>query len=159
VRGVVVHQSAIWWLRDGAPVEVLVLQVGWSDVVVEWLLDGLEVGRCLGEIQVVWVDVRCEIGRHRRVKMTAWRSSIAEILRIDEAVVLSTEGVVKFFEACEVHFAVAVCTVDVERTGKARVRKRRIGDFAGHLGREEERGSALKWCNRMLCYRDAVDYY
>jgi hypothetical protein len=154
-----VEQSAIRWFGDGASVEVLVLQVWRSDVVVEWLLDRLEVGKCLGDIQVVWVDVGCEIRRQGRVKVTRWRSCIAEILRIDEAVFSGIEGVVEVSEACEVHFAVTVCIVDVERTGKARVSERRIGNFAGHLGREEERGPALKLCNRMLCYRDAVDYY
>jgi hypothetical protein len=133
----VVQQSAIRWLRDGTAMKVLVLQVWRSDVVVEWLLERLEVRRRWDSVQVGWVDVGCEIGRQGRVKVTRWRSSIAEILRIDEAVVRSTEGVVEFFEACEVHFAVTMGTVDVERTGKARIRKRRIGNLAGHLGREE----------------------
>lgn len=90
--------------------------------------------------------------------MSSWRSGIAEVLWIDTALADCTKAVVEVFECGEVHL-VCVCIVDIERTGIAWIRERGVCDLAGHLRREQRRGSVLKLCNGMLCYRDAVDYY
>jgi hypothetical protein len=85
------------------------------------------------------------------------RAGIAEGLRVDTAVIRGTEAVVEVSQGCIVWF-VALCVVDIERTGEARVSKRGTGDLTGHLGKGERmsRSVASKLCTRMLCYHHAV---
>lgn len=71
--------------------------------------------------------------------MSSRRSGIAEVLGIDAALISGTEAVVEVSQGCVVWF-VALCVVDIERTGKARVSKRGVGDLTGHFGMERRRG-------------------
>ena len=130
---VVMQQGAIWRLRDGTAMKVLVLQVRWEGRGTERLFDGLEIRSCWDTVEVRRIVVGCEVGRQDGIEGSRRRSGIAEVLRIDTALISGTEGVVEVSQRCVVCF-VALCVVDIERAGEARVSKSGIGNLTGHLG-------------------------
>lgn len=66
---VVVQEGAIWRLRDGAAMEVLVLQVRWEGRSTERLFNGLEVRSCWYTVEIRRVVVGCEVGCQGWIKV------------------------------------------------------------------------------------------
>lgn len=130
---VMVQEDAIWRLRDRAAMKVLVLQMQWEGWSAERLFDGSEVRSCWDTVDVRRIVVGGEVRRQSWIEVSRRRSGVAEVLRIDTTLIRGTEAVVEVFQSCEICF-VALCIVDIERTGEARVSKRRISNLTGHLG-------------------------
>lgn len=130
---VMVQKGAIRRLRDRAAMEVLILQVqreGWS---AKRLFDGLKVRSCWDTVDFRRIVVGCEVRRQGWIKVSRRRSGIAEILRIDTALIKGTKAVVEVCQSCEVCL-VSFCVVDIEWTGETRFSKRGISNLTGHLG-------------------------
>lgn len=152
---VMMQEGAIRRLRYRAAMKVLVLQVQWEGWSTKRLFDGLKVRSCWNTVDVRRVVVGCEVRRQSWIEVIRRRSGIAQILRIDTALIGGTKAVVEVSQSCVVCF-VALCVVDIERTGQARVSKRGIGDLTGHVGMRERRGAMSKLCDGMQCYHNAV---
>lgn len=136
---VVVHESAIWRLGDGAAMEVLVLKVQRECWSTERLFDGLEVRSCRDTVEVRRIVVGREVRRQGWIEVSRRRFGIAEVLRIDTTLIRRTEAVIEVCQGSVVWF-VSLCVVDIERTGEAGVSKRGVGgDLTGHLGNGREK--------------------
>lgn len=97
------------------------------------MFDGLEVRSCWRTVDVRGIVLGREVRRQSWIEVSRRRSDVAKVLRIDAGLIGGAEAVVEVFQSCEVCF-VALCVVDIERTGEARVSKRGIGNLTGHLG-------------------------
>ena len=133
---VVVQEGAIWRLGDRAAMEVLVLQVQWEGRGAERLFDGLKVRSSWDAVvEFRRIVVRCESRSHGWIEVSRRRCGIAQVMWIDTALVSGTEAVVEVSQRGVVCL-VSLCVVDIERTGEARVSKRRVRNLTGHLGKE-----------------------
>ena len=101
------------------------------------MFDGLEVRSCWSTVDVRGIVIGREVRRQSWIEVSRRRSDVAEVLRIGAGLIRGTEAVVEVFQSCEVCF-VALCVVDIERTGEARVSKRGVGDLTGHLVTERK---------------------